>query len=105
MDNNVNLLASDGEDEKNNIEAIKLKTLKERLFGPMEEGSLRGSVFALSSIAIGTGGFALPTRSVQIGLVNEILLLIFGGICAYYSLSCMIHAARNIEDKDYSRIV
>ncbi len=107
MDNNVNLLASDGEDEKNNIEAIKLKTLKERLFGPMEEGSLRGSVFALSSIAIGTGGFALPTRSVQIGLVNEIILLIFGGISAYFSLSCMVEAARNINDrdKDYSRIV
>ena len=106
MENKENLLGTDLEDkEDNDIGKMRRKSWKERYFSPMKEGSLRGSVFALSSIAIGTGGFALPTRSVQIGLVNEILLLIFGGICAYYSLSCMIHAARNIEDKDYSRIV
>ena len=105
MDNKVNLIGSDAEDEENTIEIIKSKTWKERYFGPMKEGSLRGSVFALSSIAIGTGGFALPTRAVQIGLINQILLLIFGGVCAYYSLTCMINAAKNIEDKDYSRIV
>ena len=105
MENKENLLGSDFDDTEENSKILRKKSWKERYFSQMNEGSLRGSVFALSSIAIGTGGFALPTRAVQIGLINQILLLIFGGVSAYYSLTCMINAAKNIEDKDYSRIV
>ena len=105
MEKKKNLLGSDFDDTEENSKILRKKSWKERYFSQMNEGSLRGSVFALSSIAIGTGGFALPTRAVQIGLINQILLLIFGGVCAYYSLTCMINAAKNIEDKDYSRIV
>jgi hypothetical protein len=36
------------------------RTLWKRTFGPMGQGSLRGSIFALCAVAIGSGVLALP---------------------------------------------
>ena len=55
----------------------------------METGSLRCSIFGLSSIALGTGCFSLPLRCTQIGLINGIILLIIGAILSYWTLFCM----------------
>ena len=81
------------------------KTCFERYFGKMETGSLRGSIFGLSSIALGTGCFSLPLRCTQIGLINGIILLIIGAILSYWTLFCMQYAARKTQYKSYSTIV
>ncbi len=39
------------------------RKLIDRYFGPMKEGSLRGSIFALLASAMGTGVFNLPLRT------------------------------------------
>ena len=77
----------------------------QRYFGKMNQGSLRGSIFALSSIALGTGCLSLPLRCTQIGLINGIILLLFGAIFSYWTLCCMDKAARKSKYKDYSPIV
>ena len=83
----------------------KRRTCYQKCCGNVDEGSLRGAIFSLSSLTIGTGCFALPNRCVQLGLLNQILLLLFGAYCAYWSLTGMIHASRNSKNKDFSRLV
>ena len=49
------------------------RTFTQRAFGKMEAGSLRGSIFAISSIALGTGCLSLPIRFTQLGLLGGII--------------------------------
>ena len=105
-DEEQNILTSDLDESADRLEDIQLKkTIWERYFSPMKEGSLRGSVFAISAVAIGTGCFSLPIRCAHIGLIFGVCILLFGAFCAYWSLTSMIHAARKSKEKDYSRIV
>ena len=66
------------------------RTFTQRAFGKMEAGSLRGSIFAISSIALGTGCLSLPIRFTQLGLVGGLISLLIGASCAYWSLTAMI---------------
>ena len=98
-----------GIDKNNNeLENIKINNTKkggffERYFGDIE--GIGGPIFSLSAMTIGTGCFALPNRCAQLGLFNEVILLLFGAYCAYWALNAMIHASRNSSHKDYSPLV
>ncbi len=81
------------------------KTLTQRLFSPMEAGSLRGSIFAMSSLALGTGCLALPKNFGNMSFVGALLTLCFGSAVAYWSLVIMIEASRKTNVKEYSRLV
>ena len=81
------------------------RTFTQRAFGKMEAGSLRGSIFAISSIALGTGCLSLPIRFTQLGLLGGIISLLIGASCAYWSLTAMITATKKSKETDYSRIV
>ena len=76
-----------------------------RTFGPMGPGSIRGSIFAMASLAMGTGCLTLPIRFTQIGLLGGIVFLIIAGIAGYWSLTLMIYAAKEAHCEDYSRLV
>ena len=71
----------------------------------MKEGSIQGGVFALSSLALGTGAFSLPVRCAQIGCFWYSLAIIFGAIIAYWTLSKLIESSRVIKGKEYSTTV
>ena len=98
-----------GIDKNNNeLENIEINNTKkggffERYFGDIE--GIGGPIFSLSAMTIGTGCFALPNRCAQLGLFNEVILLLFGAYCAYWALNAMIHASRNSSHKDYSPLV
>jgi len=81
------------------------KSLMNRMFSKMEEGSLRGSIFAMSSLALGTGCLALPLRFGQMSLLGALIMLILGSMAAYWSLVIMIEASRKTNTMDYSRLV
>jgi hypothetical protein len=80
------------------------KSLMNRIFSPMDEGSLRGSIFAMSSLALGTGCLALPCKFGQMSFVVALVMLVIGSICAYWSLVIMIEASRKTNTMDYSRL-
>ena len=74
----------------------------------MKEGSIQGGVFALSSLALGTGAFSIPIRCTQIGLVWYVIFIIIGSAAAYWTLTGLIKAGRNfkgIKYEDYSPAV
>ena len=92
-----------------NEENIELESKKSKFFDrilhPMEYGSVRGSVFALSSLCLEAGAMILGIRCKQFGLVNFIIILILGGLLAYWCLVMMIKAGKNIKEKNYSKVV
>jgi hypothetical protein len=81
------------------------KSLMNRMFSRMEEGSLRGSIFAMSSLALGTGCLALPLRFGQMSVLGALIVLLLGSLAAYWSLRIMIEASRKTNTMDYSRLV
>ena len=77
----------------------------ERLLHPLQYGSLRGSIFALSSMCLEASSMVLAIRSEQFGMVNFLILLALGALNAYWCLIMMIKAGKNIKEKSYSKVV
>ena len=77
----------------------------ERLLNPMEYGTIRGSIFGLSSLCLEAGSLVLGNRCRQFGLANFIITLILGGLLAYWCLVMMIKAGKNLKEKSYSKVV
>ena len=71
----------------------------------MKEGSIQGSVFTLSSIALGTGAFSLPIRCTQIGCVWYSISIFIGAIISYWTLTKLIESARIVKADAYSTSV
>lgn len=74
----------------------------QRTCGKMEEGSERGGIFALSSLALGTGCLSLPTRAAQFGCIWFMITLVVGAYASYWTLKVMVRAARTVRGNDYS---
>jgi hypothetical protein len=92
-------------DLKDESSSDRKRTLYQRLFSKMEAGSLRGSVFAMSSLALGTGCLALPQKFEQMSLLAALIVIILGSFAAYWSLTLMIKASNKTKTYDYSRLV
>jgi amino acid permease len=71
----------------------------------MKEGSILGGVFALSSLALGTGAFSIPIRCTQLGCVWYIILIFVGASAAYWTLTGLIRSSRVVRGLDYSPTV
>lgn len=90
-------------DSKDFSEEEKLgRSWTARTFGKMEEGSIRGGIFALSSLALGTGCLCLPIRATQFGCVWYMITVVLGSCASFWTLKGMIRAARSVGGKDYS---
>jgi len=77
----------------------------ERILHPMQYGSLRGSIFGLSSMCLEAGAMLLAIRCQQFGMVNFLIIVVLGGLLAYWCLVMMIKAGKNIKEKNYSKVV
>eukprot|EP00471_Norrisiella_sphaerica_P010991 CAMPEP_0184499510 /NCGR_PEP_ID=MMETSP0113_2-20130426/41663_1 /TAXON_ID=91329 /ORGANISM="Norrisiella sphaerica, Strain BC52" /LENGTH=533 /DNA_ID=CAMNT_0026887433 /DNA_START=243 /DNA_END=1844 /DNA_ORIENTATION=+ len=64
-----------------------------RIFSKVEPGSLRGSIFTLSSSAIGAGLLSLPLVMRNTGLVLGSTLCIIGAILALLSMNMLVDTA------------
>ena len=77
----------------------------ERLLHPMQYGSLRGSIFGLSSMCLEAGSMVLAVRCKQFGMFGFLFFIILGGLVAYRCLVMMIKAGKNNKEKNYSKVV
>jgi hypothetical protein len=68
----------------------------------MTECSIQGGVFALSSLALGTGAFSIPIRCTQLGLFWYLIFIVLGATAAYWTLTGLIKSARKVRGEDYS---
>lgn len=88
-----------GLDERNE------KPMCERYFAPMNEGSLRSSIFSLSILSIGVGCLALPQRFGQLSVAFATFLIIVGCVSTYWTLDIIIIAGRKKKLSVYSLVI
>jgi len=81
------------------------RSIRDRYFSKIEAGSVRGSIFAMSSLALGTGCLAIPIQFQQMSVLAGMIMLVLAAIASYWSLSIMIMASRKSGAKDYSKLV
>ena len=70
----------------------------------MQQGSVRGSVFALCAVAIGAGVLSLPYVLALCGWVLGTILILIGAVTGYLSMYMII--VRSIENncKNFSQL-
>jgi len=91
---------------KTNIQSISdSKTLYQRIFGKIDPGSIRGSIFNLAILSLGSGLLALPQKFGQMSIVVSIIDIILAGIAAYWTLNIMILASEKYKIYNYSELV
>lgn len=66
------------------------RTYMERTFGPMQQGSVRGSIFALCAVAIGAGVLSLPFVLRMNGWVLGTILIIIGAVSGFFSMEMIL---------------
>ena len=81
------------------------RSLFHKIFGPMEAGSIRGSIFNMVILSLGTGMFALPKYMSNTSLVFSCILII--GICisVWWSLLLLSKACEKNKIYNYSKLI
>lgn len=92
------------EDEEDIPESLS-RGIFDRIFGKMRAGSLRGSIFAMTSLSIGTGCLSFTKKVIQFGFVWFGVFLIISAYAIYWSLVGMIRVSRKHGDLEYSSSV
>ena len=80
------------------------KPLYERLFSKIEPGSVRGSIFTLSIMCLGSGLLALPKKIKYMSISLAVVDILLAGIAAYWTLTLMIITAKKYQIYEYSKL-
>ena len=83
----------------------KRKRFFDRLFGTMEEGSLRGSILILSSVALGISVFGIAKSMKVLGIIPGVSIIILLSIITHFTLKQLGRLCRMYKIYDLSEIV
>lgn len=78
---------------------------KERFFGPLGSGSVRGSVISIASICFGSASLSLPVAITNVGLLLGAFMFIVLSYISYWSLRNLLYAARKKKLFNYSKLI
>jgi hypothetical protein len=81
------------------------KSIWVRFFGPIKEGSLRGSVLAMASITFGGGCLAFSSAIRDMGLINGLILFFFVAGISFYTLGILTQAGIKTGIYDYNQLI
>ena len=70
--------------------AAKKGLLDYYIISRVQPGSVKGSMFTLTTAVVGAGIVAVPYAIQQVGLLFGILLFVSGGLCAFFSLHILV---------------
>ncbi len=84
---------------------VKNRKCFQRYFGPMGEGSLRGGMFSLIIMTIGSSALTVPQRFEKMTLLVGVLDVIFAGAAAFWTFNLLIIAGLKHNIWDYSKLV
>jgi amino acid permease len=73
------------------------KTWRERTFGKLEAGSMRGSIFTLAGTAIGAGCLSTPVVLNYLGVVLGLAMLFFCAFVTWTSMRTVIRASETTD--------
>jgi hypothetical protein len=81
------------------------RSIKTRLFGKIDSGSLRGSIFNLSIFSLGSGCLAIPQIFNGMSILGVVINVVLAGFAAYWTLNLMIISAKKNKVYNYSQLV
>ena len=87
------------------IVSEKKRTLFHKIFGPMEAGSVRGSIFNMVILSLGTGMLALPKYMSNTSLLFSCVFLISICIAVWWSLLLLSKACEKTKIFNYSKLL
>ena len=81
------------------------RTCCQRTFGKMGPGSLRGSIFNLCILSLGTGLLAIPQKIGYMSIILSPIVIILSGIANLWSLFILVNMSIKFNLKTYESIV
>ena len=84
---------------------VEKRSWFKRTFGKMNPGSLRGSIFNLCILSLGTGLLAIPQKIGYMSLILSPFIIILSGIANYWSLNILVNMSIKFGLKNYESIV
>lgn len=101
-----NELMEDNTKENDYENNITQRTFIYRLLGPVDAGSIRGSIFNLSIFSLGSGCLALPQKIAKISILASVITIILFGLATYWTLTLMVVSSRRVKNCcNYSKVV
>ena len=84
---------------------IEKRSCFKRTFGKMNPGSLRGSIFNLCILSLGTGLLAIPQKIGYMSIVLSPIIIILSGFANYWSLNILVNMSLKFKLNNYESIV
>lgn len=81
------------------------KSLKERLFSRIDAGSIRGSIFSMTILSLGSACLALPQKFEEMSALVGIIDIILAGMACYWTLNLLIIASHKVKIYEYSALI
>ena len=102
LENNNNKNESSINEE---LEEIDNRTCFQKTFGKMGPGSMRGCIFNLCILSLGTGSLALPQKIGYMSLLVSPIVIFVSGVINYWTLTILGDIGRKYKLRKYEDIV
>ena len=86
-------------------EEVETRTCPQRTCGPMGPGSMRGCIFNLCILSLGTGSLALPQKIGYMSLLVSPIVIFISGAINYWTLTILGDVARKHKIRKYEEVV
>jgi len=90
---------------KDEIEDGNRRSLFQRVLGPVDAGSVRGSIFNLTIFCLGSGVLNIPQRIGQMSLLVCIIDIFLSAFATYLTLNLLIISSKRIKNYNYGDVV
>ena len=90
---------------KNENEEKDQRSWCKRTFGKMRPGSLRGSIFNLCILSLGTGLLAIPQKIGYMSMVLSPIIIILSGLANLWSLIILVNMCIKFRVNNYEELV
>ena len=87
------------------VEEIDNRTCFQKTFGKMGPGSMRGFIFNLCILSLGTGSLALPQKIGYMSLLVSPIVIFVSGAINYWTLTILGDVARKYKIRKYEEVV
>jgi hypothetical protein len=91
--------------ENDNENDLSNRTLGNRIFGKINPGSVRGSIFNLAILSLGAGCLALPQKIKNMSMIVTLIDIILAGFATYWTLNLLILSSKKYKIYNYSLLV
>jgi len=86
------------------FEEVDTRTCCQKTFGKMGPGSMRGCIFNLCILSLGTGCLALPQKMGYMSIVASPIVIFVSGAINYWTLTILGDVARKYKIRKYEDI-